>query len=99
MKAKTCELCGGKIDLGWIEKHHIVPLEVTQQAGLPESRIVTLCHNCHQELHNWYSAKVVDMAYDTKRKRFEPKSWSEMFTEYESTFDSFVNYKREQTVH
>ncbi len=92
---KTCEACGLKIELGLIEKHHIVPTEFTQQAGLPESRVVTLCHDCHQELHRWYSAKVAHVAYDTKAKRFETKSWLRIAKEHESTFDSFVQHKRE----
>ena len=94
---KACDTCGRKIDLGWIEKHHIIPIEVTQQAGLPESRIATLCHDCHHELHSWYSVKVAPMAYNTKAKRFETKSWLGLSKEYESTFNSFIRHKREQT--
>ena len=94
---KACDTCGRKIDLGWAEKHHIIPIEVTQQAGLPESRIATLCHDCHHELHSWYSVKVAPMAYNTKAKRFETKSWLGLSKEYESTFNSCIRPKRELT--
>ena len=94
---KACDTCGRKIDLGWIVKHHIIPVEVTQQADLRESRIAALSHDCHHELHSWYSAKVAPMAYDTRAKRFEAKSWLGLSKEYESTFNSFVRHKREQT--
>jgi predicted HNH restriction endonuclease len=97
MKTKTCEICGSKIELGWVEKHHVVPMDVTQQAGVPESKIVTLCHSCHQELHRWYLAKVVKVAYDTKSRRFKSKSWAEMLRGYDYAFDSFVEYKRKQS--
>ena len=97
LEKKICEVCGHKIDFGEIEKHHIVPMRLTKEAGIPESRILTLCHDCHQELHMWYSAKVASMSYNTKTKRFETKSRLEMCREYESTFDSFVKYKRGQT--
>jgi len=96
MKTKACEICRSKIEFGQIEKHHIVPVRLTQKAGIPESRILTLCHNCHQELHRWYSAKVAGVSYNTKTKLFETRSHLEMCREYESTFDSFVKYKREQ---
>ncbi len=99
MKRQICEFCEHNIELGAVEKYHIIPVDVTRQAGIPESRIVTSCHSCHQELHNWYSAKVSDVAYDTMTKRFQPKSWSELYREYESTFESFVKYKKEQTTH
>ena len=99
MKRRICELCKRNIELGTVEKHHIIPVEVTRQAGLRESRIITLCNNCHQELHSWYSAKVSNVSYDTRKKRFQPKSWLELYREYESTFDSFVRYKTEQIAH
>ncbi len=99
MKRQICELCEHNIELGAVEKHHIIPIVVTRQAGIPESRIVTSCHSCHQELHNWYSAKVSNLDYDTKEKRFQRKSCLEFYRECESTFESFVKYKKEQTTH
>ena len=98
-KKQICELCEHNIELGVVEKHYIIPIEVMQQAGLPVSRIVVLCHDCYHELLNWYSAKVSDAAYDTKTKKFQPKSWLELYNEYESTFESFVKYKKEWTTH
>ena len=51
MGKETCELYGYENEVGSIEKHHVVPREVVEQAGLPESRVVRLCCNCHRELH------------------------------------------------
>jgi len=94
MGKETCELCGRKSELETIEKHHVVPVEVTEQAGMPESRVVELCCNCHRELHKWYSIKVADMAYDTQIKRFRAKSGVEMVKEYEAAYKVFAEYKK-----
>ena len=96
MGKETCELCGYESEVGSIEKHHVVPREVMEQAGLPESRVVRLCCNCHRELHRWYSTKVADVNYDSETKRFRAQSWLEMVKEYQPAFDSFVKYKEEQ---
>lgn len=94
MAKKTCQLCGYKTEHTATEEHYIVPTEVTEQAGMPKSKIVELCPNCHRELHRWYSLKVADMAYDTKMKRFRAKSPLEMVKEYESAYRVFVEYKK-----
>ena len=96
MGEKICELCQYESELGATEKHHVVPTGVTEQAGIPESKIVRLCCNCHREVHTWYSAKVVNLAYDPGAKRFKVKSWLEMVKEYQSAFDGFMRYKKEQ---
>lgn len=97
MRKERCELCGCRIELGSIERHHVVPTMVTEQAGLPESRTLRLCSNCHREAHTWYSAKVSDMAYEPETKRFRAKSWVEMVKEYNSAFNSFTKYKKKRT--
>ena len=96
MRKETCELCGRKIELGFIEKNHIIPTEVTEEAGMPESKAVRLCSNCHRELRRWYSTKVTDVAYAPETRRFRTKSWTERVKEYESAYDSFIKYKRKQ---
>ena len=90
----TCELCGCNSGLEIVEKHHIVPLEITEMAGIPESKVVELCRSCLRELNRWCSFKVVDMAYDTEIKRFRAKSWLEMVKEYETAYRSFAEYKK-----
>ncbi len=97
LKMKSCEACGIKIELGQIEEHQVIPLEVTQKAGLPESKAVTLCHDCHQELHRCCSSTVTNFVYNTETKRFEEKPWLGISKEYETTFDNLVQYKREKT--
>jgi predicted HNH restriction endonuclease len=96
MGKKTCEICGKAIESGFVETHHVVPVEVTTKAGVPDSRVVTLCGDCHQEVHRWYSGKVTDMAYDPRTLKFRAKSWPEMVKEYESAYDSFVRYKQKR---
>ena len=96
MGRESCELCGYRGEPRLIEKRHVVPIEVTERAGVPESRIITLCPNCHRELNKWYSIKVADVGYDTKTNKFRAKSPPEMVREYEFAFNIFVKYKREQ---
>ena len=96
MGGETCELCGNAGKLGAIETHHIVPKELTSQAETPDSATVTLCSNCHKEVHTWYSKKVFDMTYDTAAKRFRPRSLVEMVKEYEVAYRLFAEYKKGQ---
>ncbi len=93
---EACQVCGYVSNLGAVAPHHLIPKSVTQQAGAPESRTVGLCCNCHFELHAWYKLKVADVAYDTKTKRFRPKSWDEKVKDYESAFKDFKKYMHEQ---
>ena len=95
MPKEECELCGCQIELGLVEKHHVVPTDVTEQAGLPESQTLRLCSDCHREAHSWYSATVSDMEYEPKIKRFRNKLPLEMVREYEFAFNSFMKRKRE----
>lgn len=96
MRRVMCEVCGYRIEPGYLERHHVVPTDITEQAGLTESQTLSLCTNCHREVRTWYSGKVSDMAYDLKTKRFKDKSCLEMVREYQATFDGFVKYKKKQ---
>ena len=96
MRKENCEICGRRIELGTIERHHVVPTEVTEQAGLPESETLRSCSNCYQEVCAWYSAKVSGVVYDTGSQRFERKSQLEMIKEYESAFNNFMKYKKKR---
>ena len=96
MRKEKCELCGNRIDPRYIERHHVVPTQVTEKAGLPESQTFKLCSDCHREIQEWYSLKVSDMTYDPKIKRFRNRSWLEMVKEYESAFNSFMKYWEKQ---
>ena len=96
MRKETCHICGHVPRPMAIEQHHIVPTEVTKQAGMPESATVRLCRNCHREVHTWYSMKVTDIAYDLEAKRFKTKSWQERVKDYEFVFKAFVKYKEQQ---
>lgn len=93
-KRDTCDLCGYESILVAVEKHRIVPKEITEKAGVGLSKAVRLCSNCQRELHAWYSSRVVNTAYDPKTKHFRVKSSLEMVKEYESAFDGFVKFKR-----
>lgn len=97
MQKERCELCGYSIEPGHVERHHVVPTNVTEQAGLPESQTLRLCGNCHREVNTWYLAKVSDTVYDPKTKRFRTRSWLEMAKEYESVFNGYMNYKKKRT--
>ena len=94
MAKAICELCGYRSDFGTIEKHHVVPVKITKQAGLPESASTRLCSNCHSEVHNWYSQNVSDTAYDPGTKQFSQKSPLDIVKEYEAAYKVFATYKR-----
>jgi len=96
MGRESCELCGHRREPGLMEKFHIIPTEVTELAQVPESRIITLCPDCHRELNKWYSTRVADTGFDTATKRFRPKTPQEMVREYEFAFNIFEKYKRER---
>jgi len=90
---KACQVCGYSGTPGGMELHHIVPVEVSEQAGIPESQTFWLCPSCHREVHSWYNSKVARSTYDLKDKRFRPMSSLELVREYTATFSSFLNYK------
>ena len=94
MDEETCELCGYQSQLRAVGRHYIIPNEVTQQAGMPESKTVRMCCNCRRELDTWYSDKITKMVFDTKIQRFRDKTWPEMVEEYQSVFNGFANYKK-----
>lgn len=96
MGGEICELCGYINQPGATVIHRIVPKEVTEPAGIPESATVVLCPKCQQEIRSWYSRKVFNMTYDDAAKQFRAKSYPEMVKEYQSAFNSFVKYKKEQ---
>ena len=94
MGAETCELCGYKSKLAAITTYHVVPVEVTGKAGLPDSATAKLCVNCYNELQDWYSKKVSDVEYNSATKHFIPKSFPDMVKEYEAVYRLFAEYKR-----
>ena len=96
MRKQKCEICGTRIEPGYIERHHIVPTQVTEQAGLPESQTLELCSDCHREVHARYSANVSEMAYDLQTKQFRTKSGVELVKEYHSALNSFIKYKKNE---
>ena len=96
MRKEICELCGNRIEPRYIERHHVIPTQVTEQAGLPESQTLMLCSDCHREMQKWYSAKVSDMTYDSKTKRFRNRSWLEIVKEYRSAFNSLMKYRKKK---
>ena len=96
MSRETCEFCRYRFRSESMEDHHIVPTQITEEAGMPESQTVRLCNNCHQEVHSWYKVKVAHQSYDLATKRFRDKSGLDMIKEYQATFHSFSKYKQEQ---
>ena len=93
---QKCELCGYVSQLDAIEKHHIVPKELTAEAKMRASATAALCSNCHREVHTWYDKKVFDKVYNTGDKRFRVKTPVEMVKEYQVAYRIFVQYKKEQ---
>ena len=92
----VCELCGCVTETRTAQTLHIVPVEVTKKAGMPDSATVVLCSNCYAEIVIWYANNVSTLVYEPKTKRFEKKSAVEMVKEYESVYKAFPDYKKRQ---
>jgi len=93
---QTCQVCGRRRTPATMKQHHVVPTEVTEEAGIAESQTLQMCADCHQEAHHWYQTKVARTTYDPGTKRFRPRTGLELVREYHATFSSFLNYKAEQ---
>lgn len=96
MQEEICDLCGYAGERGAIERCHIIPQEVREQAGMRRSKIAKLCPNCKQELIRWYATRVSEMTYDNGAKQFRAKSWPELVKEYKNAFAIFAGYKKGQ---
>ncbi len=94
MRKGACDLCGCEIEPETVVIHSVVPLEVTAQARMSDSRTVNLCANCHDEVEAWYLKRVSSATYDWGSKRFIPKSPADMVKEYEAAYIAFVKYKK-----
>ena len=93
MANEKCQVCKNRVEPEDMEKHHIVPKNQTDDAGIPESQTILMCANCHQEVHSWYTARVRHTEYDSDARRFRTKSSLEMVSEYQTVFSDFVKYK------
>ena len=93
MAKEMCKVCNNVVDPDTMEEHHIVPKNVTEEEGIPESQTIRLCAECHEAVHTWYTARVRHTEYDPDVRRFRNKSYLEMVGEYQSAFSAFVNYK------
>jgi NMD protein affecting ribosome stability and mRNA decay len=91
-----CQLCGSEVEPKAIEKHYVVPKEITEQARMRRAKIVRLCPKCGAELKSWYSARIADTVYDTQIKRFREKLPLEMVREYEGAYNRFARFKKGQ---
>lgn len=93
MAEEKCQVCQNSVDPEDMETHHIVPKNLTDDEGIPESQTIKLCNNCHTEVHAWYTARVRRSEYDDKERRFRSKSSLEMINEYQKVFSDFMKYK------
>ena len=92
----SCQLCGNEVESNVIEKHYIVPKEITEQARRRRARIVRLCPKCGIDLRQWYATKIADKTFDAQIKRFRDKLPEEMVREYEGAYNRFARYKKGQ---
>jgi len=94
MAEETCDLCGYTSILGAVEECSIVPNDIARAAGMPKSQTIRMCCNCRRELDTWFSAKVAKMVYDIGMQRFRCRTHTEMIKEYQSVFNTFVDYRK-----
>jgi len=92
----VCELCGCVTEPGTAQTLHIIPIEVTKKARMPDSATVVLCSNCYTEIGAWYAKKVSTLVYKPATQRFERKSSVEMVREYENIYKAFFDYRKRQ---
>jgi heterodisulfide reductase subunit B len=92
----SCQLCGNEVDSNEIEKHYIVPKEITEQARRRRAKIVRLCPKCGADLRKWYAARIADTTYDDQIQRFRAKLPEEMVREYEGAYNRFAKLKKGQ---
>jgi hypothetical protein len=90
----SCDICGKSITLGTAHIRLIVPIEITKQARLPDSRNIALCSQCDSELSSWYAKNVSNIVYDPETKRFERKSPVKIVREYVISYQAFANYRK-----
>ena len=96
LEQDVCELCGCVIEPGTAQTLHIVPIEVTKKAGMPDSVTAVLCSNCYTEIGIWYAKNVSTLVYRPKTRRFERKSSVEMVREYANIYKAFFDYRKRQ---
>ena len=95
MSKENCQVCGNT-EPGLNRRCYIVPEEIAEQAGIPRLKTIRLCPKCQNELENWYSAKIAEVAYDTAAKQFIPKSPLQLAKEYETAYQWFLHNTKEQ---
>ena len=93
-KRKVCQACGYRGTRRAIVIHPIVFEETAEQTMVSGGRTALLCTNCRIELMAWYSRKISWLTYDSRSKRYIPRSREEMAREYEATFEAFIKYKK-----
>jgi predicted RNA-binding Zn-ribbon protein involved in translation (DUF1610 family) len=96
MGKETCYICGREIEPEAAVVHRIVPEEVAALYGVSDSRTMTLCLECGDEVHDWCHKRVSTITYDCGIKRFRARTPTEIVKEYESALGSFARYKKER---
>ena len=96
MVESLCEVCGYQSQRGDINDYHIVPREIMREASKRRGRKIALCLKCRKELDELCLKVVANMTYDTASKQFRAKSPPEMVKEYETAYQRFARYKKEQ---
>jgi len=94
MGMDICEGCGREIEPRNAVRKHIIPDEVAESFGIPDTRPIILCSKCSTQLYDWYHKRVSTAVYDDKIQQFRARTPAEILKEYESVFNSFVKYKR-----
>jgi len=92
---ESCDVCGVK-NRADMRRHHVVPPEISREAGLPCPRTVILCPDCHHKLLAWRGARVFNMKYDAGAGRFVARSPGEMVKEHEAAYRAFLLHQSRQ---
>ena len=93
MEPVTCDACGHKQETELTVVYRIIPEDVAIRFGLSDSPAVTLCIYCSNEIRDWYRGRVSILIYDSGLKRFRARSQNEIRKEYQTAYQSFLDYK------
>ena len=94
MAEEICDICGYRSYLGAVQKHQIIPGNITCAANVSEPQTIKMCYNCRRELDMWYSIKIVEMTFDAKVPCYRYKTPLELLEHYRKVFAGFKNHKK-----
>ncbi len=93
METVICDACGHKQEIELTVIHRIIPEDIAILFDISDSSTVTLCVHCSNEIMDWYRGRVSTLTYDSGLQHFRSKSRNEIWKEYQTAYQGFLDYK------